>query len=134
VGAKAEQLDAVLFIHPWGFNGNYDLRPGQPRFGGNGNLGNVIGNPLETTIALSHLIQEGTLDLFPNLKIIAAHGGGFLPRYAGRGDPRAWQATEEEAERISQAALLRFDAAHPGGVETPDRGSWRQSGDDWHRR
>jgi aminocarboxymuconate-semialdehyde decarboxylase len=86
VWAKAEQLGAVLFIHPWGFNGNYDLRPGQPRLSGNGNLGNVIGNPLETTIALSHLIQEGTLDRFPNLKIIAAHGGGFLPNYAGRSD------------------------------------------------
>ena len=86
VWAKADQLGAVFFIHPWGFNGTYDLRPGQPRFGGNGQLGNVIGNPLETTIALSHLIQEGTLDLFPNLKIIAAHGGGFLPSYAGRSD------------------------------------------------
>jgi len=84
--AKADQLGAVFFIHPWGFNGNYDLRPGQPRLGGNGNLGNVIGNPLETTIALSHLIQEGTFDQFPNLKIIAAQGGGFLPSYAGRSD------------------------------------------------
>src|SRR4029077_16250593 len=84
--AKADQLGAVFLIHPWGFNGNYDLRPGQPRLGGNGNLGNVIGNPLETTIALSHLIQEGTLDKFPNLKIIAAHGGGFLPSYAARSD------------------------------------------------
>jgi len=95
VWAKAVQLDAVLLIHPWGFNGNYDLRPGQPRFGGNGNLGNVIGNPLETTIALSHLIQEGTLDLFPNLKIIAAHGGGFLPSYAGRSDACQWTFPEQ---------------------------------------
>jgi len=46
----------------------------------------VIGNPLETTIALSHLIFEGTLDKFPGLKIIAAHAGGFLPSYAGRSD------------------------------------------------
>jgi aminocarboxymuconate-semialdehyde decarboxylase len=42
-------------------------------------LDNVIGNPLETTIALSHLIFEGTLDQFPGLKICAAHGGGYLP-------------------------------------------------------
>jgi aminocarboxymuconate-semialdehyde decarboxylase len=86
VWATAEQLGAVLFLHPWGFNGTGDLMPGQPRFGGNGQLGNVIGNPLETTIALSHLIQEGVLDRFPNLKILAAHGGGFLPNYAGRSD------------------------------------------------
>ena len=46
----------------------------------------MIGNPLETTIALSHLIFEGTLDKFPRLKIIAAHAGGFLPSYAGRSD------------------------------------------------
>ncbi len=41
------------------------------------------GNPLETTIALSHLIFEGTFDRFPGLKICAAHGGGYLPSYAG---------------------------------------------------
>src|SRR5204863_84801 len=58
----------------------------QARFKGNGYLGNVIGNPLETTIALSHLIFEGTLDKFPGLKICAAHAGGFLPSYSGRSD------------------------------------------------
>ncbi len=81
--AKAEQLGVVVFIHPQG-----DGAPAQlsQRFKGNGYLGNVIGNPLETTIALSHLIFEGTLDKFPGLKIIAAHAGGFLPSYAGRSD------------------------------------------------
>src|SRR6266581_157716 len=49
-----------------------------------GGLTNVIGNPLDTTIALSHLIFEGTLDRFPGLKICAAHGGGYLPSYAAR--------------------------------------------------
>jgi aminocarboxymuconate-semialdehyde decarboxylase len=49
-------------------------------------LGNTIGNPLKTTIALSHLIFEGTLDRFPGLKICAAHGGGYLPSYAARSD------------------------------------------------
>jgi hypothetical protein len=49
-------------------------------------LENVIGNPLETTIALSHLIFEGTLDAYPGLKICAAHAGGYLPSYAGRSD------------------------------------------------
>ena len=53
---------------------------------GSGLLTNTIGNPLETTIALSHLIFEGTLDRFPGLKICAAHGGGFLPSYAARSD------------------------------------------------
>jgi aminocarboxymuconate-semialdehyde decarboxylase len=49
-------------------------------------LTNLIGNPLETTIALQHLIFEGTLDRFPGLKILAAHGGGYLPSYAARSD------------------------------------------------
>jgi aminocarboxymuconate-semialdehyde decarboxylase len=80
VWAKAEQLGAVLFIHPLG------MPALDKRFKGNGWLANTIGNPLATTIALEHLIFEGTLDRFPNLKIIAAHGGGYLPSYAARGD------------------------------------------------
>ena len=41
---------------------------------------------LGTTLALSHLIFEGTFDRFPGLKVIAAHGGGYLPSYANRSD------------------------------------------------
>ena len=78
--AKAEALGAVIFIHP---QGSADLTP---RLRGNGLLTNVIWNPLETTIALSHLIFEGTLDRFPGLKICAAHGGGYLPSYMNRSD------------------------------------------------
>ena len=44
------------------------------------------GNPLDTTIALQKLIFEGALDKFPGLKVLAAHGGGYLPSYAMRGD------------------------------------------------
>jgi aminocarboxymuconate-semialdehyde decarboxylase len=80
--ATAEQLGVPVFIHP---QGTAELNA-TTRFKGNGLLDNVIGNPLETTIALSHLIFEGTLDRFPGLKICAAHGGGFLPSYAGRSD------------------------------------------------
>jgi len=80
--AKAEQLGAVVFIHPQA-TGSAALNN---RLKGNGLLGNVIGNPLETTIALSHLIFEGTLDRFPGLKICAAHGGGYLPSYMSRSD------------------------------------------------
>jgi aminocarboxymuconate-semialdehyde decarboxylase len=80
VWAKAEELGAVLFIHP----------QSQPelakRYKGNGWLSNTIGNPLDTTIALQHLIFEGTLDRFPGLKVLAAHGGGYLPSYAPRSD------------------------------------------------
>ena len=81
--AKAEQLGVVVFIHPQPDGAPAQL---QQRLKGNGYLSNVIGNPLETTIALSHLIFEGTLDRFPGLKICAAHAGGFLPSYSGRSD------------------------------------------------
>jgi predicted TIM-barrel fold metal-dependent hydrolase len=80
VWAKAEELGAALFIHPRG------VPELTQRFKGNGWLSNTIGNPLETTITLEHLIFEGTLDRFPGLKIIAAHGGGYLPAYSARSD------------------------------------------------
>ncbi len=80
VWAKAEQLGAVLFIHP------QSTPQLASRFKGNGWLANTIGNPLDTTIALQHLIFEGTLDKYPGLKIIAAHGGGYLGSYAPRDD------------------------------------------------
>jgi len=85
--AKAEELQAFHFIHPRG-DGRFDGR----RFpaGFDERLapwgGNIIGHPLETTIAFSHLIFDGTLDRFPGLKICGAHGGGFLPSYIGRSD------------------------------------------------
>ena len=80
--AAAEELGTLVFIHP---QGCAELTA-SGRLRGNGLLDNVIGNPLETTIALSHLIFEGTLDRFPGLRILAAHGGGFLPSYAARSD------------------------------------------------
>jgi aminocarboxymuconate-semialdehyde decarboxylase len=80
IWAKAEELGCLIFIHPVG------TKELEPRLKGNGGLTNTIGNPLETTLALSHLIYEGTLDRFPGLKICAAHGGGYLPFYAPRSD------------------------------------------------
>jgi predicted TIM-barrel fold metal-dependent hydrolase len=80
VWARAEELGVPLFIHPRG------VPELNKRLSGNGWLDNTIGNPLDTTIALSHLIFEGTLDRFPGLKVIAAHGGGYLPSYAERSD------------------------------------------------
>jgi aminocarboxymuconate-semialdehyde decarboxylase len=79
---KCEELGVLVFMHPLGTR---ELEP-SGRLNGNGLLTNTIGNPLETTIALSHLIFEGTLDRFPGLKICAAHGAGFLPSYANRSD------------------------------------------------
>ncbi|MBV9508620.1 MAG: amidohydrolase [Acidobacteriia bacterium] len=77
---KADELGCLVFMHPQG------IPELNKRLAGNGGLTNVIGNPLETTIFLSHLIFDGTLDRFPGLKICAAHGGGYLPSYAARSD------------------------------------------------
>jgi aminocarboxymuconate-semialdehyde decarboxylase len=80
---KAEELGAVVLIHPNGFTEAQRLS----RFYFN----NIIGNPLETTIALHYLIFDGVLERHPDLKIIAVHGGGFLGGYPGRID-HAWGA------------------------------------------
>lgn len=80
--AKAEELGTMVFMHPQTAPGTTD----NPRLRGRGGLGNTIGNPLETTVFLSHLIFEGVLDRFPGLKICAAHAGGYLPSYSGRSD------------------------------------------------
>jgi len=80
VWAKAEELGASLFIHPQG------VPELDKQLAGNGWLTNAVAFPLETSIALSHMIFEGTFDKFPRLKVIAAHGGGFLPSYADRSD------------------------------------------------
>ena len=80
VWAKAEELNVTLFIHP------QSTPQLASRFKGNGWLSNVIGNPLDTTIALQHLIFEGVLDKYPKLKVCSAHGGGYLGSYAPRSD------------------------------------------------
>ena len=74
--SAAEELGAVVFIHPFGTTLGKRLSSHY--------LSNLIGQPLETTIALSHLIFGGVLDRHPGLKIVAAHGGGYLPSYCGR--------------------------------------------------
>jgi len=69
-------------MHPGGADNI--VREGALR--GRGDLGNIIGNPLETTYFLSRLIFDGTLDKFPGLKICPGHAGGYLPSYLARTD------------------------------------------------
>ena len=80
--AKAEELGVPVFMHP--NNALNIAREGA--LDGRGSLGNIVGNPLETTVFLSRMIFDGTLDRFPRLKLCAAHGGGYLPSYLGRSD------------------------------------------------
>ena len=91
--AKAEELGAVVLIHPNGFTEGERMS----RFYFN----NVVGNPLETTLALHHLIFDGVLERYPALKLVAAHGGGYLPSYSGRID-HAWGARPDARGALPQ--------------------------------
>ncbi|HEU0292565.1 MAG TPA: amidohydrolase family protein [Anaerolineales bacterium] len=73
-----ESLGVFVFIHPVEGGGRAELRDYY--------MWNVIGNPLETTVAAGHLILSGVMDAYPRLKILLAHGGGALPYLHGRLD------------------------------------------------
>ncbi|MBA2950163.1 amidohydrolase family protein [Streptomyces himalayensis] len=81
--ARAEETGALVFLHPFGCT--LDERLDQWY------LSNTVGQPTENAVALSHLIFSGVLDRHPGLKLIAAHGGGYLPTHIGRSD-HAWRA------------------------------------------
>ena len=78
--AKAAELGVLVFMHPGGAENLIKANA----LVGRGDLGNIIGNPLETTYFLSRLIFDGTLDKFPGLRVCGAHAGGYLPSYLGR--------------------------------------------------
>jgi aminocarboxymuconate-semialdehyde decarboxylase len=93
--AKVQELGQLAFMHP---NGSANLIQ-QNALSGRGGLGNIVGNPLETTVFLSRLIFDGTFDKFPNLKVCGAHGGGYLPSYLGR--------TEVACQRQGQNCIIK---------------------------
>ena len=76
--ARAQELDVVIFMHPLGYTQGQRLLDHY--------FINVIGNPLETTVAASHLIFDGVLDRNPKLKIVLPHAGGYLAHYWARMD------------------------------------------------
>lgn len=76
--ARAEELGLLVFIHPLGFTQGERMTAHY--------FINTIGNPLESALAVGHLIFDGVLDQLPGLKICVAHGGGYLPGYIGRMD------------------------------------------------
>ena len=93
--AKVQEMGQLAFMHP---NGSSNLLQ-QGALAGRGGLGNIVGNPLETTVFLSRLIFDGTFDKFPNLKVCGAHGGGYLPSYLGR--------TEVACQRNGQNCIIK---------------------------
>ncbi|GGG25341.1 amidohydrolase [Rhodococcoides trifolii] len=110
--SRAASLGAVIFLHPFGCSLDARL----DRF----YLSNTVGQPAENAVALSHIIFSGVLDRHPELKLVAAHGGGYLPTNIGRSD-HAWRV-RPEARRCadlpsSYLGRLTFDSL----VHGPDQ-------------
>ncbi|MEY9995307.1 putative TIM-barrel fold metal-dependent hydrolase [Streptomyces sp. V4I8] len=103
--ARAEETGALVFLHPFGCT--LDERLDQWY------LSNTVGQPTENAVALSHLIFSGALDRHPGLKLVAAHGGGYLPTHIGRSD-HAWRARPDarscSREPSSYLKQLYFDS------------------------
>lgn len=91
---RAEELGALVVIHPNGFT--HGERFTRHYFN------NVVGNPLETTLALHYLIFDGVLERHPKLKLLAVHGGGYLAAYSGRID-HAWGARSDSHGSLPHA-------------------------------
>ena len=81
--SKVQDLDVIIFMHPIGFTQGERLVDHY--------FNNVIGNPLETTVAASHLIFDGVMERYPKLKIVLPHAGGYLAHYWARMD-HGWRA------------------------------------------
>jgi aminocarboxymuconate-semialdehyde decarboxylase len=100
--ARAQELDVVLFMHPMGFT--HADRMTEHYFN------NIIGNPLESTLAVSHLIFSGMLDRHPRLKFCVAHGGGYVAHYPARMD-HGWKARPDARTALKKkpsSYLKRF--------------------------
>jgi aminocarboxymuconate-semialdehyde decarboxylase len=99
--SRAEETGALLLLHPFGCT--LDERLDQWY------LSNTVGQPTENAVALSHLIFSGVLDRHPGLKLIAAHGGGYLPTHIGRSD-HAWRSRPDThgCAREPSSYLRRF--------------------------
>jgi aminocarboxymuconate-semialdehyde decarboxylase len=76
--AKAQELDALVFMHP--------ENPAGTELMGSFGLRLVCGNPADTTLSLGILVYSGVFDRFPNLKLCTCHGGGFFPYHVSRFD------------------------------------------------
>lgn len=92
--AAAEELGVLIFVHPLGFTHGERMREYY--------FNNLIGNPLESTLAIGHLIFGGVLDRYPGLRLCVAHGGGYIPGYWGRMD-HGWRARGDCSEHCKHA-------------------------------
>jgi aminocarboxymuconate-semialdehyde decarboxylase len=91
--AKAQELDVAVLLHPNGFTHGERFQKYY--------MTNVMGNPLDTSIALFRIIHGGVLEQFPDLKLCLVHGGGFLPFYSSRMD-HAYEGRPEGRHHITR--------------------------------
>jgi aminocarboxymuconate-semialdehyde decarboxylase len=100
--AVAEALEVPILLHPY----YVGPRPGLTEF----YLINLIGNPLDTSVAAARLILSGFLDRHPRLRFLLVHGGGFLPYQIGRLDHgfRMRREAQRHIRRPPSAYLDRF--------------------------
>jgi aminocarboxymuconate-semialdehyde decarboxylase len=91
--AKADELGVVVLLHPHGFTQGDRLMDYY--------LSNVIGNPLDSTVALTRIIHGGVLEELPNLRLCVVHGGGYLPFYSSRMD-HAYEQRPEGRHHITR--------------------------------
>jgi aminocarboxymuconate-semialdehyde decarboxylase len=88
----ANKLKCLVFFHPTRGRANSWLK--------NYHLRNLIGNPLETTVAMANIIFGGILDKLPDLNLCFAHGGGFIRQGIGRFD-HGYNVRDEAKMNIS---------------------------------
>jgi aminocarboxymuconate-semialdehyde decarboxylase len=100
VWEAAAELDALMFIHPFNVAGADRL--------GSYYLNNLIGNPLDTTIAAACLVFGGVLERHPKLKVCLVHGGGFVPYQVGR-LVHGWKVRPEPQDALKQSPEPAFD-------------------------
>jgi aminocarboxymuconate-semialdehyde decarboxylase len=100
VWAAAAELDAFMMIHPGNVAGVDRLRSYY--------LNNLIGNPLDTTIAAACLIFGGVLERYPKLAFVMVHGGGFIPYQGGRW-VHGWQVRPEPKVHLKHSPEKYLD-------------------------
>jgi aminocarboxymuconate-semialdehyde decarboxylase len=98
--AAASELDAFIMVHPTAVAGADRLKSYY--------LVNLIGNPLDTTIAAASLVFGGVLERFPNLKFLMVHGGGFTPYQSGRWI-HGWNVREEAHGQLPDGPAASLD-------------------------
>lgn len=96
--STARELDCLLLVHP---HRSLVGREVTKHF-----LGNLVGNPAETTIAIGHLIFGGVVERHPDVRFCFLHGGGFAPYQVGR-----WDHAYRQNARGSAALVNRLPSA-----------------------